>query len=127
MNEADIRRIKAHPKVTGEYTAGKLLMLNVESSNIHSVGYDGDSETLVVRFTSHSVYAYDEVPARVALAFMEAPSHGSYFHQFIKDRYEATQIDLKQLPKSLRKSIEKEVKAADEPGTAAKKKKKKSA
>lgn len=108
MNEAQISKIKKHPKVTGEYQAGKLRMLNVESSNIHSVGYDGESETLVVRFKSQSVCAYAKVPSKVALAFMEADSHGTYFHDRIKDNYDFEKIDLSDLPKSLRKSIKKE-------------------
>lgn len=107
MNEAQIKKIKQHPKVTGEYQAGKLRMLNVESSNIHSVGYDGESETLVVRFKSHTVYAYAGVPAKTALAFMEAESHGTFFHDRIKD-FEFEKIDLDDLPKSLRKAIKKE-------------------
>lgn len=98
---------RKNSKVTGEYMAGKLRMLNVESSNIHSVGYDGDTETLVVRFHGGTVYAYDGVPARVALAFMEADSHGSYFHANIRDRFDAEKIDMDALPKALRKDIKK--------------------
>lgn len=101
---------KKNSKVTGEYMAGKLRMLNVDSSNIHSVGYEGDSKTLVVRFHSGTVYSYAGVKPAIALAFMEAESHGSYFHTNIKDRFDAEKIDMNDLPKSLRKDIKKEKK-----------------
>lgn len=97
-------------KITGEYMAGKLRMLEVDSSNIHSVGYDGDTKTLVVRFKSGTVYSYANVKPAVALAFMEADSHGSYFHTNIRDRFDSEQIDLSELPKSLRRDIKKEKK-----------------
>lgn len=107
MNDRIDEIKKKHPKVTGEYMAGKLRMLNVDSSNIHSVGYEGESKTLVVRFHSGTVYSYAGVSAKTALAFMEADSHGSYFHTNIKDRFEAEKIDMSDLPKSLRKEIKK--------------------
>lgn len=59
----------------------------VTSSNINSVGYDSSSMTLEIEFNSGGVYQYFNVPAHIYQGLMSAPSHGKYFHQFIKDIY----------------------------------------
>lgn len=60
----------------------------VESSNLASVGFDKDNEILEIEFNHGGVYQYFEVPAEEYEALMNAGSHGSYFHQNIKDVYD---------------------------------------
>lgn len=63
-------------------------MIPVSSSNIASIGYVGDTVgTLYVAFRSGHLYSYANVPRTVYEGLMNAPSHGKYFHAFIKDRY----------------------------------------
>lgn len=63
-------------------------MIPVASSNIASIGYEGDvSGTLYVAFHSGRMYSYANVPRSVYEGLMSAPSHGKYFHAFIKNRY----------------------------------------
>lgn len=57
----------------------------VDSSNIKSVGFD--SNTLEVEFHSGGIYQYYGVPTDVYHYFMNAPSKGKFFHQFIRDKY----------------------------------------
>ncbi|MFB6088170.1 MAG: KTSC domain-containing protein [Candidatus Aenigmatarchaeota archaeon] len=64
----------------------------VSSSNINSIGYKSESGTLEIEFHSGSVYRYFNVPEPVYNALMNASSHGSYFHQCIKDQYRWTKI-----------------------------------
>ena len=59
----------------------------VTSRNLRSVGYDQASRTLEIEFNSGAIYQYDGVPDAVHGGLMRASSHGSYFHQNIKDRY----------------------------------------
>jgi hypothetical protein len=59
----------------------------VTSSNLRSVGYDQASRTLEIEFNSGVIYQYDGVQAAAHDGLMRASSHGSYFHQNIKDRY----------------------------------------
>jgi hypothetical protein len=99
---------RKNPKITGEYKAGRLRMLTVESSNIHSIGYDGDSKNLVVRFKAGSVYVYSDVPERVAVSFVAAESHGSFHYNHIRDIYDAERVELTDLPTRLRRDIKKE-------------------
>lgn len=71
---------------------GSQYMIPVESSNIRSIGYDDVTRRLYVQFKNMSIYQYDDVPPHVAMGLMNAPSHGAYFSQMIRDEYESTQI-----------------------------------
>lgn len=59
----------------------------VSSSNIFSVGYDSQSETLEVEFHKTGVYQYFGVPLHVYEGLVAAPSIGSYFNSHIKGSY----------------------------------------
>jgi len=59
----------------------------VNSSNIHSIGYDPDSNILEVAFNGGGVYQYFNVPEFRYAGIMSAGSKGSYLHQHIKGRY----------------------------------------
>jgi len=59
----------------------------VSSSNIASIGYDADSNTLEIQFKNGGIYRYYGVPQTVYAGLMAASSHGSYLAQAIKDRY----------------------------------------
>lgn len=64
----------------------------VSSSNIASIGYDPQSQTLEIEFHPGSVYQYYGVPQSLYQGLMGASSHGSYFSQNIKGRYGDTKI-----------------------------------
>ncbi|MBU9618114.1 KTSC domain-containing protein [Burkholderia multivorans] len=64
-------------------------MQPIESSQIHSIGYDAQSQTLAVRFKSRdgaptSLYHYYDVNQANFDAFKNAESHGSHFYRHIK-------------------------------------------
>lgn len=56
----------------------------VESSNLASVGYDVNSNTLEIEFNSGGIYQYFNVPESVHKELMNASSHGQYFDRNIK-------------------------------------------
>ncbi|MPV55894.1 KTSC domain-containing protein [Burkholderia sp. HI2761] len=64
--------------------------LPVESSQIHSIGYDAESETLAVRFKDRktsaptSLYHYTEFTQANFDALKGADSIGSHFYKHIK-------------------------------------------
>ena len=66
--------------------------LNVESSNVKSVGYDDRAQTLEVEFVSGRVYQYYGVPEHMHGQFMQASSKGTFFHTYIKDRYPYSRV-----------------------------------
>lgn len=63
-------------------------MVKVESSNIAEVGYDGETETLYVTFKNGATYGYLRVPAKKAMALLNAPSKGAYLADHIRDVYD---------------------------------------
>lgn len=64
----------------------------VSSSNLESVGYEEETQTLEIEFNKGGVYRYFEVPKKVYLELISASSHGAYFHRYIKDRYRWSKV-----------------------------------
>lgn len=59
----------------------------VTSSNIASIGYDEEAQTLEVEFLTGDTYQYFDVPRSVYQELMSAASHGRYLNQYIKGKY----------------------------------------
>jgi len=59
----------------------------VVSSNISEIGWDEETGTLEVLFTTGSVYQYDGVPVTTYQSLLHAPSIGSYFARNIRPLY----------------------------------------
>jgi hypothetical protein len=64
----------------------------VTSSNIASIGYDVDSQTLEIEFLNGGVYQYFDVPQHVHQELMNASSHGQYLAQNIKGAYRFSKV-----------------------------------
>lgn len=64
----------------------------VESSNVESVGYDEDSETLEVEFKNGAIYQYFDVPAHEFQCLIGADSVGKYLAGNIKGVYRYSRI-----------------------------------
>lgn len=69
----------------------------VQSSNLASVGYNEDGQTLEVEFLGksgkpNSVYQYDGVPHEKWVGLLQSPSKGRYFAAEIKSHYRATKV-----------------------------------
>ena len=56
----------------------------VSFSNIRSIGYDSDSQTLEVEFHHGRVYQYFGVPSEVHAGLMAADSHGKFLDVHVK-------------------------------------------
>jgi hypothetical protein len=63
-------------------------MVQVISKAINAVGYDPITKRMKITFKQGRTYDYCRVPKEVHVAFMRAISKGTYFDQFIKDRYQ---------------------------------------
>lgn len=64
----------------------------VSSSNLASVGYNPDSETLEVEFKNGNIYEYYNVPLFMHERLMQAGSVGTFFNAEIKDNYAWSKI-----------------------------------
>ncbi|MHA3773448.1 KTSC domain-containing protein [Verrucomicrobiota bacterium sgz303538] len=56
----------------------------VNSSNLETIGYHPESQTLEVEFRHGGVYQYFNVPMHRFVGLMTAESKGRFFDQFIK-------------------------------------------
>ena len=65
---------------------------SVSSSNISSIGYDSETQTLEIKFHNGGVYQYYSVPESEYNALMSASSHGSYLAHYIKGTYSYSRI-----------------------------------
>lgn len=64
----------------------------VSSSNIGSIGYDEDSQTLEIEFLNGGVYQYFDVPQHIYEELMSADSQGQYLAQNIKGAYRYSKV-----------------------------------
>ncbi|MCQ0971020.1 KTSC domain-containing protein [Paracoccus sp. TK19116] len=64
----------------------------VSSSNIASIGYDSDSETLEIEFTNGSIYQYFNVPSGLHEQLMAAPSKGQFLNLYIRNAYPYSRV-----------------------------------
>lgn len=64
----------------------------VVSSNIASIGYDRDSETLEVEFSNGSTYQYYNVPSALNEKLMAAASKGQFLNVYIKNGYPYSRV-----------------------------------
>lgn len=68
---------------------------DVDSTNIVSIGYDGDVEVLEVEFKGDKVYQYHDVPESVYIDLMSSQSKGGFFHEMIrKGGYSYTRVEV---------------------------------
>lgn len=63
-----------------------------DSSNLKAGKYNGNTESLLIKFTSGSVYKYDDVCREEFAALCGAESQGSYFATNIKPNKPCTRI-----------------------------------
>jgi hypothetical protein len=61
--------------------------VSVSSSNISSVGFDSDTQTLEIEFTNGNIYQYFDVPVTVYEELMQAESKGKFLSTQIKGVY----------------------------------------
>jgi uncharacterized protein len=66
--------------------------ISVSSSNISSIGYDKETQTLEVEFLKGSIYQYFDVPQAVYEGFAIADSKGKYLATQIKGNYRYARV-----------------------------------
>ena len=64
----------------------------VASSNLASVGYEEQTETLEVEFLGGAVYQYYNVPLNMYEQLMQTPSKGRFLSTYIKNAYAYSRV-----------------------------------
>ena len=62
------------------------------SSNVASIAYDPDEQTLEVTFNSGAVYQYFAVDESVYMSFLAAPSPGRFLWQNLRGVYDYNRL-----------------------------------
>lgn len=65
----------------------EIQLIPVISSNVQSIGYDEQTQTLRVCFNNNAIYDYHNVSQMEFEALKSAPSVGSYLNRHIKNSY----------------------------------------
>jgi hypothetical protein len=89
---AQIGRPLLGPSLRGTPAAPLPSRVSLTSSNLRAAEYDAATQTLVIDFHGGRRYQYSGVPHNVYAGLLRAPSHGRYFHQWIRDRYPYRQL-----------------------------------
>ncbi|MCX7238537.1 KTSC domain-containing protein [Polynucleobacter sp.] len=63
-------------------------MVRVVSSAMDAVGYDKDKQRLFIKFKQGDTYTFCRVPESIHQGLMTAGSKGSYYDNFIKDKFD---------------------------------------
>lgn len=64
----------------------------VDSSAIHSIGYDKDTQHMEIKFKNGGTYRYPEVSPETHAAFINAESHGEHFRSHIRHKHVGTKL-----------------------------------
>ena len=63
-------------------------MIRVVSSAIDALGYDKDKQQMFIKFKQGDTYIFCRVPEGIHQSLMSASSKGSYYDNFIKDKFD---------------------------------------
>ena len=63
------------------------------STAIRSFRYHREKRELEVTFTTGRRYIYFNVPARAVEAFLSAPSKGTFFNAYVRDRFDYRELE----------------------------------
>ena len=66
--------------------------LSVKSRILRSVGYDENTKTLEIEFTSGLVYQYSGVPPKVYADLMHSGEIGKYYSEKVRPRFQTKQV-----------------------------------
>ena len=79
---------KFHMGILSAWKDTENKMINVVSSNIQSIGYDLETESLFVKFNNNFLYLYMEVPEKYCDEFLDVSSKGKYHNKVITNNFE---------------------------------------
>ena len=69
-----------------------MLKQSVGSTNLMSIGYDRETETLEVEFLNGRIYQYYGVPNNLHDQLMQAPSKGQFFNSYVRNSYPFSRV-----------------------------------
>ena len=78
--------------IKSEKIEGKLIINEIESSNLSKTVYDTGEEKLTATFKNGVEYEYEKVPHKIFTKFRLAESQGAFFNKEIAKNYKYKKI-----------------------------------
>lgn len=79
--------------IKSEKIEGKLIINEIESSNIKKTVYDTSTKKMTTTFNNDMVYEYEDVPHSTYTKFRMADSQGSFFMKEISKKFKYKKIE----------------------------------
>ena len=73
--------------IISEQIDGKIINVQINSTNIKSASFDTGDETLTITFNTGSIYVYNKVPWSIFTKFRMSESQGKFFSTQINGKY----------------------------------------
>ena len=74
--------------IISEKIDGKNILVEINSSNLKSAGFNTETETLTITFNNGSIYEYYEFPWDKFTKFRMSESQGKFFTTDISKKYQ---------------------------------------
>lgn len=78
--------------IISEKIDGKVISVEINSSNLKSASYDTETSLLTIVFNNGSIYEYENVPWEMFTKFRMNESQGKFLNQKIKGTYSYTKV-----------------------------------
>ena len=78
--------------ITSEKIEGKIIEVQISSSNLKGAKYNTEEKNLLVEFNNGSIYEYEDVPWETFVKLRMAESQGKYFNSGISKTYKYKKI-----------------------------------
>lgn len=73
--------------IISEKIDGKVINVDIQSSNLVKASFDTEASALTVTFVSGGIYEYEKVPWEVFTKFRMSDSQGKFFNNNIAKNY----------------------------------------
>lgn len=78
--------------ITSEKIEGKLIEVQITSSNLKSATFNTEDENLLVEFNNGAIYEYEKVPWPIFTKLRMAESQGKFFNSDISKKYKYKKV-----------------------------------
>jgi hypothetical protein len=78
--------------ILSERIEGKMIEVDINSTNLKNAKYDTETKDLTITFLNESIYLYKDVPWDVFVKLRTAESQGKFFNVNIAKKYQYQKI-----------------------------------
>lgn len=79
--------------ILSERITGKIIEVDINSSNITSAKYDTETKDLTINFKSGFIYDFYDIPWELFTKFRLSESQGKFFNSQIKNKFKFKKLN----------------------------------